>query len=124
MSNLSETSNVDQKTIKLIDYLVSVYESKFGSPSADVEISLYFLKSVKDLIDEVKENELSEIITNDRFNSLIARKKEYNRFYQLPIVFLIYYFLKFKKHAFMKIWPYTPDALEPFLVDCGISQRD
>lgn len=124
MRNFCDKSALDQSTTKLFRYLESMYESKFGSPSADVEISLYFLKSVKDLIDEVKENELSEIITNDRFNSLIARNKEYNRFYQLPIVFLIYYFLKFRKHAFMKIWPYTPNDLEPFLIDCGISPRD
>lgn len=124
MRDSKEISTLNQTATELLMYLESVYQSKFGSPSADVEVSLYFLNSVKELIGEVKENELSEIITNDRFNSLIVKKKEFNHFYQLPIVFLIYYFLKFKKHAFMRIWPYTPDDLEPFLIDCGISQRD
>lgn len=124
MHTIKEMNDSEDQIIKLFNYLQSSYKSIFSDVSQEVDANFYFLNAVKELLSEIVADDLTETVRNERFIRIIRDKREYNSLYQLPIVFLIYYFLSKKKHVFRRIWPYTPDALESFLVDCGISQRD
>lgn len=124
MKTTKEMNDSEDQIIKLFNYLESSYNSKFSDVTKEIDANFYFLNSVKELLAEIVAEDLTETVNNERFTRIISTKREYNSLYQLPIVFLIYYFLSKKWPVFKRFWPYTFDALEPFLVDCGISQRD
>ena len=108
----------------LYEFLTASYINQFGDVIKNDEDNIFFLEAIESLIDDIRYDKLKEIIKDKRFNSKILYNKELNRIYRLPIVFLIYYFLKFNLYRFQKLWPWTPNELEPFLIDCGISPRD
>ena len=101
---------------------LSTYYSTFAGPDIQVKLCNVIIDAYADELKSFDLREVPEFIEANPFiKTRICEKHDQDLLFRQPVVLLLYYLAKNRKHVTRARWLFTEDEISPIFTDLGIS---